>query len=221
MKYPYNLLSEHTKVFPLFGDQLKGYPLIIDMSSSNPILDTIDVSDQKLFQEIISNLLTKNNAEWGISGYLEYRKSLLKNYPQMVDENRFYHLGIDIVTPVGYRVYAPLDGEVVSVNYEKEKGSYGHYVVLKHKILDNSFYSLCGHLSHKTLPKVGDFIKSGESFAQIGDFEDNGFWFHHIHLQVLTEKGYQEGFVSKGYCSHDMLPEIQDYCPQPAFLFRY
>ncbi len=47
--------------------------------------------------------------KWGFAGYLERRDSLLRDCPQMVEENRFYHLGLDVIAPLGTQLHAPLD----------------------------------------------------------------------------------------------------------------
>ena len=139
----------------------------------------------------------------------------------MVAENRIYHLGVDVTGPLGTDVYAPLPGEVVQSYYEEGDGNYGALIVLKHNINDCTFYSLYGHLNRSILPKVGTKVNKGEKFAKIGDFNENGNWFHHVHLQVFTEKGYNDGWVSKGYCSGKDLPRISKLCPNPIFLLRF
>ena len=47
-----------------------------------------------------------------ITAYLEKRKRMFEALacPQMVLEKRFYHLGLDITTSKGTKIYAPLDG---------------------------------------------------------------------------------------------------------------
>jgi hypothetical protein len=52
--------------------------------------------------------------------------------------------------------------------------------------------------------------------AEIGDFHENGNWFHHPHIRVITRKGLDRGYLSKGYCNDADLPEIKDLCPSPA-----
>ena len=83
------------------------------------------------------------------------------------------------------------------------------------------FYSLWGHLEKASLPVVGTALEAGTVFARLGDYSENGDWFFHTHLQVLTEKGLAEGFISKGYCSTAMLPVIDQFCPSPLFLLRW
>ena len=43
--------------------------------------------------------------------------------------------------------------------------------------------------------------------------------FYHTHLQVITRKGYDEGWVSKGYCTARDLAVMDGICPSPLSLF--
>ena len=82
----------------------------------------------------------------------------------------------------------------------------------------NVFYSLYGHLNPNTFTSQKT-VKAGDVLAQLGDQTQNGGYWSHLHLQTFTEKGVQEGFVSKGYCREDQLGSIRLYCPDPTFLF--
>ncbi len=139
----------------------------------------------------------------------------------MVAENRFYHLGLDIIVPLGMILHTPLKGVVNQTGYEEGNGNYGGYVLLKHEVEGmDTFYSLYGHLSTDSLPADGTILSPGEAFAEIGDFHENGNWFYHTHLQVITETGMQRGFIEKGYCAAADLPEMQTLCPSPIPLFK-
>lgn len=205
----------------IFGGQDMGRPLLFDYSEKNRQLWDMDVSDQQSFQQVIDQELQASNAQWGIAGYLERRESLLRNLPQMVDEERYYHLGVDVILPYDFVLHAPLAGEVVQAGYEDGVGNYGGYVLLRHAGEHENFYSFWGHLNPLHLPEVGQSIAAGQAFARLGDMHENGNWFYHTHLQVLTERGLAEGYISKGYCRADMVPVIDQYCPSPMFLLGY
>lgn len=220
MIYPYNLLQEN--VYPLFGRDNSELPLYVDLSISNSTVDDICAQHtQKEFNDYIQAELHKHNKRRAVSGYLENRTSLLRKYHQMVSENRVYHLGVDVTGSPGSEIYAPLSGEVIESFYEEGDGNYGGLAVMKHEVNSCAFYSLYGHLNVKSLPKVGSVIEKGEMIGKIGDFKENGNWFHHVHLQVFTEKGYKEGWINKGYCSGNDLVNIDQFCPNPVFLLRF
>ncbi|MBB1553877.1 hypothetical protein HG442_000510 [Candidatus Gracilibacteria bacterium] len=55
--------------------------------------------------------------------------------------------------------------------------------------------------------------------ADISDFEDNGGYFYPLHLQIITEKGRQNGFFSKGYCTKEDRDTISAYTLDPTNFF--
>ena len=63
-------------------------------------------------------------------------------------------------------------------------------------------------------------FSAGDAFAEIGDFHENGNWFYHTHLQVITQKGLDRGYLSKGYCAESDLKEMNELCPSPIPLFK-
>jgi murein DD-endopeptidase MepM/ murein hydrolase activator NlpD len=144
----------------------------------------------------------------------------------MVAEGRFIHLGLDVIVPLGTFLHAPLEAAVADSGYESGEGNYGGFVLLRHGLAASAgaqrepFYSFYGHLNKDRLPAAGDFFAAGEAFAEIGDFHENGNWFHHTHLQVITAKGLALGYLSKGYCAEADLGEINDLCPNPIPLFK-
>jgi len=220
--YPYSLLNEETHVASLLGKKMSA-PEIFDFSGVNKELWEMDVQDQRAFQQYTEEIMRQSERQWGIAGYLEKRDSLLRDLPQMVEEERFFHLGVDILLPKATKLFAPLAGTVTETGYEEGKGNFGGYILIRHHLSKEreSFYSLWGHLNPQSLPQKGTPIDAGDPFAELGDYDNNGDWFHHTHLQILTEKGYAEGYVQKGYCTENMLPTIDQYCPSPLFLLKW
>lgn len=194
---------------------------MLDLSGNNAELWEMNVQDQQNFQAYLEAQMTEQKAEWGVAGYLEKRDSLLRDLPQMVSEQRFFHLGVDIVLPKFTDLFLPIAGTVVEVDYESGKGNFGGFVLVRHQVEGSVFYSLWGHLQRESLPKLATEIRAGELLAKLGDYQDNGDWFYHTHLQVLTEKGRQEGFVHKGYCTAELLSIIDQFCPSPLFMLKW
>jgi murein DD-endopeptidase MepM/ murein hydrolase activator NlpD len=219
MKYPYFAYSDNITIQPIFKN-LSGDPFIVDMSVTSHIFNKVDVLDQKNFQQYLDSQM-QDKFTWGLSSYLENREIVLSEYPQMVEEKRFFHLGLDIIVPLGTPLYAPLDSKVKDIGYEAGNGNYGNYVMLMHESeYFDTFYSFYGHLSSDTLPIEGQNLKAGDQFALIGDFHENGNWFFHTHLQIITQNGLDKGYISKGYCSENDLSQIEQLCPSPLPLFR-
>lgn len=220
MFYPLNLLSK-VKVSPLFGSYLKGEPHIFDFSSSNPNTLDYDTADFQAFNEEIFKELADSGQSWGIGRYLEERKNLLRAYPNIIEEKRYYHLGLDIIVPYNTPLYAPLDAEVYAIGKETKLGNYGGYVMLKHEVNDLPFYSFYGHIKTPHLVEIGQQLKAGQEFARIGKESDSGGWFCHTHLQILTQKAVDKGLIDWGYCSPEFFAKVEHYFPSPYYLFRY
>ena len=219
MKYPYIAYSKKIDIQPIFKN-LTGDPLEVDMSVHSTLFDTIDVRDQKGFQTLLDDMM-KDRYTWGVSSYLENREVVLSPCPQMVEEKRFYHLGLDIIVPLGTALHAPLGARVKESGYEAGEGNYGAHVLLIHESPHfETFYSFYGHLNKEKLPAIGTKFAAGEVFSYIGDFHENGNWFYHTHLQIITQKGLEQGFLSKGYSAACDLAQMEDLCPSPLSLFR-
>ena len=218
MYYPFLLYSEKIQHRPVFPG-LKGDPFIADLSTNSPLLKGKNVRDQKEFQRVLEEKMG-SEYQWGVSPYFERRDTLLGDCPQMVVEKRFIHLGLDVIVGVGTPLHAPLDATVSGSGYESGEGNYGGFVLLKHESPNfEAFYSFYGHLCRDHLPAVGQTFLAGVPFAEIGDFHENGNWFHHTHIQVITRKGLERGYASKGYCSEKDLLEMNDLCPSPIPIF--
>ena len=220
MYYPFCLYSPDVEHRPVFRG-LEGDPYVADLSPQSPLLAGLDSRDQERFQQVLEGEMAQGGYRWGVSPYLERRDSLLGDCPQMVAEERFIHLGLDVIVPLAAQLCAPMDAVVEQTGYEAGEGNYGGFVLLRHENPKfETFYSLYGHLCKTRLPETGKRFAAGEAFAQIGDFHENGNWFHHTHLQVITQKGLALGYLSKGYCSVKDLVQINDLCPSPVPLFR-
>ncbi len=219
MHYPFLLYSRKIEIKPLFKD-LQGDPYIADLSGSSRLFGAADMRDQRQFQKILEDKMGAEHS-WGVAAYLENRAKLLADCPQMVAEQRFVHLGLDIIVPLGTPLHAPLAGTVAESGYESGEGNYGGFVLLRHDSpYFQSFYSFYGHLRRSSLPGIERTFAAGEPFAEIGDFHENGNWFYHTHLQVITAKGLANGYIAKGYCNERDLAQMDALCPSPIPLFK-
>ncbi len=221
MYYPLNLIDRNTNVFPLFEDQLVGAPHVHDFSSNNPDTDTYDTANFDEFQRVVFDSLKKAGCNWGIGRYLEERRNVLRNYPQIIDENRVYHLGLDIIVPEGFKLYAPLAGVAYKVGIEEGVGNYGGYVVLRHEVNRVGFYAFYGHLNSNHIVKEGNSINMGDHFGTIGERGDSGGWFTHTHLQIITEIANDEGRLFQAYIAPNEIHRVEELFPNPYCLFQY
>jgi len=220
MYFPLNIL-QNTEIYPLFKKQLEGEPHIFNFSSSNPTTLQYDTRDFTEFQRLIIEELESENKSWGIGRYLEERKNILRNYPDIISEGRFYHLGLDIIVPAGLSLYAPIDGTVLQTGFEEGNGNYGGFIILEHNTSNTVYYSFYGHLDSNHLVRENQVVVAGEQIGIIGDNPDSGGWFTHTHLQIITEEARLRGMMQNGYISPINLPEVSKLFPDPHFLFRY
>jgi murein DD-endopeptidase MepM/ murein hydrolase activator NlpD len=219
MYYPFLLYNEKIEHRPVFSG-LKGDPFMADLSADSPLLRGINTRDQAKFQQLLEEKMG-SKYRWGLSPYLERRDTLLADCPQMVAEQRFIHLGLDVIVALGTPLHAPLDALVEDSGYESGEGNYGGYVLLRHESTNfRTFFSFYGHLHRDLLPAAGTMFKAGEAFAEIGDFHENGNWFYHTHIQVITQMGLEKGYAFKGYCNEKDLTKMNDLCPSPIPIFK-
>ena len=132
----FNYKNENIDIYPLFGDLLKGEPYVFDFSSKNPKTLEYNLNDFKEFNDDIFNELKNSGMSWGIGKYLEERRNILRGSINIINQKRIYHLGLDIIVPYNSIVFCPLDGTVYKLGKETQKGNYGGYLVIKHKIKD-------------------------------------------------------------------------------------
>lgn len=138
------------------------------------------------------------------------------------EERRTRHLGIDIFAPAGTAIHAPLDGVVESVTCNADPLDYGHTLILRHETgKGRPFFTLYGHLGG-SLPGLcapGQPVKAGDLIAHLGDWQENGGWAPHLHLQVITSLLTQSGnFFGVG---HDSLWDLwTDISPDANLLLR-
>ena len=76
------------------------------------------------------------------------------------------HNGIDIGVPDGTGVNSVADGEVVRADMKDYEG-YGNFIIIKHDLDGETFYSAYAHLI-KMLVSVGDNVKQGQKIALSG-----------------------------------------------------
>lgn len=214
--YPYSLLSNQLTLNPLFWDQTMGLPAILDYSTTE--FECIDPTHQGAIDLYNQTLLDTTQRSWALGWYLEDRSHILTG-THIRAEGRIYHLGVDVLLPAGTILYSPLDGIVYERWYESWDGNYGWYVIIRYTLDGADFFALYGHLSYDSIT-LEEHIWSGEAFAALGQQDENGNWFEHLHLQVFTGKDL-DLWKSRWYCSLSDLPYIREYCPDPSFLLRY
>lgn len=224
--YPYSLLNKKMSIFPIFGDSISKVKFV-SMSDSSDWMNNLkneEIRNQEKFQEKINEVYKNTNSDIMISWYLEKRKKMFEVlwYRQMVKQERFYHLWLDLSVAKWTQVYCPLSWVIFEVWYEEGIWNYGWYIIIKHEIDWDIFHSFYGHLSYANISlEKWDKVMAWDKLWIIWDFHENGGYFHHLHLQVITQLWKESWFFSKWYCTKEQLEIIAQYTPDPSFLFRY
>ena len=197
----------------------------IDLSSSNELLNKINVNAPKEMEEFINKFTKIKNAKVAIGGYLEarnlYKRSKYFNEQANPSDERNIHLGIDIWAKEGTKVLAALDGEIHSFKNNTNHGDYGPCIILKHQVEESVFYTLYGHLSLHSIEniQIGDTVLEGDEIAELGDSSINGDYAPHLNFQVI--KDLQNNFGDyPGVCSLNQLDFYQENCPDPLVLLE-
>ncbi len=186
-------------------------------NSSN--IESIELLDQQIQQ-----ILGQNNASVGIGKYNEVRP--IYTTDQYAEEGndgpiwRAVHIGLDVFAPATTKLYAPLDGEVVSVANNDTERNYGPTIIIKHEVSSElTFYTLYGHLSKRSLTTVkeGQQVTAGDHIAYIGGILENGHWPPHLHFQVMLDMiGNTVDFP--GVAHFHQRSTWTSFCPDPSML---
>lgn len=180
-----------------------------------------DMVDPHKCARLVERVHKEGGLAWSYGGYLEDRSVILQGSYLRELEN-WMHLGIDINLPIGTAVLAAADGVVYKVDSDyPEEGGWGTYVILKHSMDGVIFYSIYGHLHKKALVKPGDKVLGGQVIGSVGDQSENGFWFPHLHFQMISEpemKSKENPFTLDGYGSKKDLAYLKENYPDPLIV---
>ena len=204
-------LKKNSKSFAqVLPYDLRTEPLVVfDLGIASPILhgDSRENEEPKLTKRL-KVIMEETGARVGIGQYDEaryiYTSPAFATGDAPTDETRTIHLGVDLFADAGTPVRAPLEGKVVAFADNDAYQDYGPVIVLEHALTPNpspkkgegdsaveklKFYALYGHLTRASLKKlkVGQKIKKGQKFAEIGSADVNGRWTPHLHFQVMVD----------------------------------
>lgn len=195
----------------------------LDLSVNNTELTSVKELDTDFLFNYINKKLKKYNKQIAIGGYAENRIIYKKSKHFGNDKNaRSIHLGVDVWCEENTIVSAPLNSVVHSFKDNNSFGDYGPTIILEHNIEDQTFYTLYGHLSKKSLEniEIGNIIIKGQIFAAIGNSDENGNWPPHLHFQVINNmKGYFGDFP--GVSSIQEKNKYLDICPNPMLIINH
>lgn len=164
----------------------------------------LDLSNPDNCTNFVNRLNKNKKVDYSYGGYLEDRTYIWRNHPNEKSSS-LIHLGVDYSVPAGTEVCLPMKGTVFHImNDPDNKLGWGGRIIWK---LEDGTYLLYGHLKQDIKLKVGQICNKGEVVALIGDTNENGNWWPHLHAQLMTQTfidNYEDeleeidGYLSKG-----------------------
>lgn len=186
----------------------------LDFTENNPDLVSLDFGDTEAFNKYVFDKLDTAKVKVGLGGWLE-KRIVYNNKPHFQgEEQRCYHLGVDIWAKAYTPVFAPENCTLHSFKNNDQNGDYGPTIILKS--CNQDLFYLFGHLSIESLESLQNrkVYKKGEHFAEIGPYPDNGNWPNHLHFQVMTSMEGRNGDFP-GVCSEKELAHFKTICIDP------
>jgi hypothetical protein len=133
---------------------------------------------------------------------------------------------MDCNVPAGTPLAAPFDCTVVDVYDDRDYfHGWGPRVIVEPRDPSECpAYVLFGHLDPLTL-RVGDMLRSGEILSHIAPPPNNGNWFAHLHVQLLSQAAFELHAATKfeeldGYGHPDQRETLRSMYPDPSWLVR-
>ena len=183
----------------------------------NPFLDP------EMCDQMIKDVHQKYNLDFSYGGWMEDRSFLWKG--SYLDQyNTYIHLGMDINVSAQTEVASLFDGEVILVDDDfPEQGGWGPRIIIKN--ITESIYLLYAHLDRDIKVRAGDLVKKDQIIAKVGKAPQNGNWFQHLHVQLITEEYWKEmqkdGLFSEldGYGTAEDVEINKQRFPDPTRMF--
>ncbi|GMQ28005.1 peptidoglycan DD-metalloendopeptidase family protein [Algoriphagus confluentis] len=208
--------------FPVMGEKLTAEnTLRLDFTAHNQALEAVNLSDTQEFDQFVFAQLKSAGKKYGIGGYLEKRSIYRRSgvFATESAEFRNIHLGVDVWTAAGARIFAPLAGKVHSFQDNTGFGNYGPTIILEHEVEGKPLFSLYGHLALQDLQglEVGKAYQAGELLCHVGPFPENGDWPPHLHFQLMWDLGENWGDYP-GVAAEKDLEYYRENCPDPNLI---
>ncbi len=197
--------------------------LKLDLSVSNRSIPEHIYSNTDTLAQYIKGELNRSNKKIAVGGYMENRGIYQKSeHFGGGDDARTIHLGIDIWCDEYTPVRAPLNGKIHSFKNNTTFGDYGPTIILEHSLANVVFYTLYGHLSESSISNIetGQYICSGEVFAELGNDTENGNWPPHLHFQIISDIADNYGDFA-GVCNKKEIEMYKEICPDPLLILKF
>jgi hypothetical protein len=170
----------------ILGSAFCGNPGYISFSEGSPYFERFADATPDQMNGVVADIQREMGVAWSVSGDRENRVGLYRHNEGIMREGRTVHVGLDINVPLGSALYSPYDALVAHTDYEVGEGNYGWMSILETNVGGQTLYLLFGHLAQTGRAAAGALLQAGGLIGYVGDFHENGNYFHHTHLQMLT-----------------------------------
>lgn len=209
-------------VFPVMGEALtKENAFEIKVSDfKTELLHLKDRSKSSLFQMYMDEKRNVQKKKFALGGYLEDRSWYARS--PLFGKVRSIHIAVDIWADEDAPVFAPIDGVIHSFADNEGFGNYGPTLILEHMVEGQTFYTLYGHLSRKSLSdwKTGEKVEKGTHIGNLGHMAENGDWPAHLHFQIIKDLQGMQGDYP-GVAATEDVNYYKINCPDPGLLLRF
>ncbi len=148
------------------------------------------LADPDLCQQMVEAVHKKYSLDFSYGGWMEDR-SFLWHGSYLDEHDTYIHLGIDLNVPADTEVAINFDAEVVIIDNDFPLiGGWGNRIILKHK--EFPMYILYAHLGNEIFCSKGEQILKGRVIGKTGEPNQNGKWFPHLHIQIISEEHFKE-----------------------------
>ncbi|MEJ1223418.1 peptidoglycan DD-metalloendopeptidase family protein [Sediminicola sp. 1XM1-17] len=217
------VLQKYSNDFiPILDGFAKEHYTLLDLSTKNPALGEIDITQVEGCQKYVDGIVERQNAKVAYGGYLEQRNLYSGNgHFAGAGDKRNIHLGMDFWAQADTRVRVPLSGKVHSFKNNSTSGDYGPTIILEHELEGMVFHTLYGHLSVASLNDlfVGKEFQAGSIMASLGTPDINVNYAPHLHFQIIDDMGSYYGDYP-GVSTANDLKYYANNCPNPNFLLK-
>ncbi|MEI6850230.1 MAG: peptidoglycan DD-metalloendopeptidase family protein [archaeon] len=144
----------------------------------------LDLSNPDVCTDFITNLHKKLKIDYDYGGFLENRTYLWRNSKSEKGKS-LIHLGVDYSIPAGTEIALPVNATVFHLMKDpKNNIGWGGRIIFK---MEDGNYLLYGHLKQNISLEIGQKCKKGQIVAILGDKNENGNWWPHLHVQIMNQ----------------------------------
>jgi len=163
----------------------------------------VDFTNPNEFQNWLNMLHRKKGVAYSYGGFLEDKSNVWANHYQK-ETGAFIHLGCDYNVPPRTFVSLFDDGTVEDVFPDTDqRGGWGGRIMWR---MNSGVYVVYGHLSKSMKVVPGQKHKKGDIVGVVGEPEENGGWYTHLHVQIMKPEFAREfadfrfidGYAPKG-----------------------